>query len=116
MGMVTPPMGNPLKPSLVEWKLPDFAVIYLQGASLETFLSGMETEKLETEVKAFCALKPSLVEWKHKKQYRYMSAEFALKPSLVEWKLPPIEPTCRASLPLKPSLVEWKLFVFGCYS
>ena len=46
---------SPLETSLVEWKL-------MGGKSRFAVSSG--------------ALETSLVEWKHKKQYRYMSAEF----------------------------------------
>ena len=42
-GAATTPRIHALKPSLVEWKLIVVVPAQSQGATLETFLSGMET-------------------------------------------------------------------------
>ena len=119
-------MAEALKPSLVEWKLPDFAVIYLQGASLETFLGGMETGQDLAQGNLHLRLETFLGGMETDAlQRNAVAQESTLKPSLVEvlaeeWfvrrletflggmetmRTPPGTPPSRT---LKPSLVEWK--------
>ena len=101
---------DPLKPSLVEWKLrmqlqvvrlltvletflsgmettENTYYIVSQLVNLETFLSGMETTSKGEEKTMKITLKPSLVEWKHDFNLLFMILYITLKPSLVEWKL-----------------------------
>ena len=98
----------PLKPSLVEWKqwfqlvvrhreihLETFlggmetappVTLSLCSGSLETFLGGMETSHSFMDRYGWHALKPSLVEWKPRRQRAIFDDLYTLKPSLVEWK------------------------------
>ena len=56
---------------------------------LETFLSGMETcTPRRFDTAAGPSLKPSLVEWKPRKEVYGAATPCPLKPSLVEWKHP----------------------------
>ena len=78
---------------------------------LETFLGGMETTLQNLPRIEWCALKPSLVEWKQAttEQVREIDG-ITLKPSLVEWKrVAGPRGAYEYWAPLKPSLVEWKL-------
>ena len=55
--------------------------------SLETFLSGMETRRdIPVFYEAGEPLKPSLVEWKPSTRVKALETSQSLKPSLVEWK------------------------------
>ena len=80
-----------LKPSLVEWKPPTRGAGTAPVRSLETFLSGMETNlSRQTKAGRIPSLKPSLVEWKlHCRGDQYVWRH-PLKPSLVEWKPRPM--------------------------
>ena len=56
-----------------------------------------------------CALKPSLVEWKHEYEGNQIVRLGFLETFLggMETRPPPLS-SCQPSSPLKPSLVEWK--------
>ena len=81
------PQPRALKPSLVEWKPSCRSLLILPAEDLETFLGGMETTSANSRDSRCSALKPSLVEWKQGKREPEPRVEVpSLKPSLVEWK------------------------------
>ena len=69
---------EPLETSLVEWKQEGAVIRAKDVAALETSLVEWKPNPPILPKNREASLETSLVEWKHKKQYRYMSAEFDL--------------------------------------